>query len=262
MTADLELADRLAVLESVIERGISAWNDAGAAVRVIRDERLYRADFYTFEDYCRERWGWSRSYAHRMIEAVDAVEAMLPIGNTPPIANEAQAREVAAIIKADGPERAAAILTEVAEDGPVTARAIREAAHPTREDIVAEYPVLDVPDAADADVARVAEALSKIPQHEREERAEYGRRWLVAKASGALDDIAKDARRAADDAALIAKQNGDVQAAFATLITLSHPENLQRVMDNYRPLGKTWTADEIHQLADTLHTVADQWRVK
>lgn len=60
---------------------------------------------------------------------------------------------------------------------------------PTRDDILAEYPVLDVPDAADADIARVAEGLAKIPECEREERAEYGRRWLAAKTSGALDDI-------------------------------------------------------------------------
>jgi len=76
-----------------------------------------------------------------------------------------------------------------------------------------------------------------------------------------LERTREERKRADDFAALIAKQNGDVQAAFATLITLSHPENLQRVMDNYRPLGKTWTAAELHQLADTLHTIADTWSV-
>lgn len=262
MTADLGLANRLAALEAVIERGMSAWNDAGTAVRVVRDERVYRDAYDTFEDWARERWGWSRSRAYQMIEAADAVSTMVDIPNTPAITNERQAREVAAIIKADGPERAAEILAEVAEDGPVTARAIREAARPSRVDIIAEYPALDVPDAADADVARVAEALSKIPQHERDERAENGRRWLVAKASGALDDIAKETKRAEAKAAAVRNFNTDLNVAFTSLDMLRHPERLQEAQDNWYPLVKAWTSSDLHSLADHLHEVADQWRVK
>ena len=62
-------------------------------------------------------------------------------------------------------------------------------------------------------------------------------------------------------AALIAKQNADVQAAFATITTLAHDENLRRVMDNYQPLVKTWTSADLHNLADTLHAIADDWSV-
>lgn len=55
--------------------------------------RLYRlAGYQRFEDYCQERWGWSRVHVHRQIEGAQ-VAAMLPIGNTP--SNEAQARELA-----------------------------------------------------------------------------------------------------------------------------------------------------------------------
>ncbi len=59
----------------------------------------------------------------------------------------------------------------------------------TREEIVAAFPTLNVPEASDEDIRRVAEGLAKIPAIERDERAEYGRRWLEAKASGALDGI-------------------------------------------------------------------------
>lgn len=59
----------------------------------IRDQRLYRADYNTFEAYCRERWGWSRQHADRHVAAakvVDHIEETTPNGVTP--TNEAQAR--------------------------------------------------------------------------------------------------------------------------------------------------------------------------
>lgn len=44
--------------------------DVGQALARIRDGRRYRLEgFDTFEDYCRERWGFSRVRAHQMIEA-------------------------------------------------------------------------------------------------------------------------------------------------------------------------------------------------
>lgn len=85
-------ASRLATLEATIERGLGTFVEVGEALREIRDGRLYREQYGTFEGYCREQWGISRSHAHRTIEAAD-VAATLPIGNKP--ANEAQARELA-----------------------------------------------------------------------------------------------------------------------------------------------------------------------
>jgi hypothetical protein len=78
--------------EAVIERGVKTFVEVGQALLQIRDERLYRASHKTFEEYCRERWDWSRSYVHRQIEAAQVAENLLPIGN---IQNEAQARELA-----------------------------------------------------------------------------------------------------------------------------------------------------------------------
>jgi hypothetical protein len=59
----------------------------------IRDRRLYRAQGYgTFEDYCRERWGWSYRHVNRQIEAAKVVENLGPIG--PTLRSESQAREL------------------------------------------------------------------------------------------------------------------------------------------------------------------------
>ena len=88
----------------------------------IRDQRLYRETHGTFEDYCRERWGMSRFYAHRLIEASE-VAALLPMGN---ITNELQARALAPL--KDEPELARQVYGEVASSGPVTATALSAAA--------------------------------------------------------------------------------------------------------------------------------------
>jgi len=81
----------LAAHEAIIERGLKAFVDVGQALLAIRDARLYRAQFGTFEDYCRDRWGMSRIHAHRLIEAAGVTENLLPMGNILP-ESERQAR--------------------------------------------------------------------------------------------------------------------------------------------------------------------------
>lgn len=86
-------ARRLRECESVIKRGLDTFYEVGNALAEIRESRLYRIDYASFEDYCRERWNISRFYAHRLIDAAQVVEILLPMGNTP--SSERQARELA-----------------------------------------------------------------------------------------------------------------------------------------------------------------------
>lgn len=60
---------RLHALEQVVRRGINVYRDVGDALLQIRDQRLYRAKFSTFERYCAEQWGLSKRHANRVIEA-------------------------------------------------------------------------------------------------------------------------------------------------------------------------------------------------
>ena len=69
--------------------------------------RVYRADFSTFEEYCRAKWNWDRTYCHRIIEASQTVK-LLPIGNKPQIQTESQARELA---KVEPANRVSTVLT-------------------------------------------------------------------------------------------------------------------------------------------------------
>jgi phage N-6-adenine-methyltransferase len=82
-------ATELIECEAVIARGLVA---AGQALRRIRDGRLYRESYSTFEDYCKERWQMNRAYANRQIEAASVAKVLDPIGSIP---SEAVARELA-----------------------------------------------------------------------------------------------------------------------------------------------------------------------
>src|SRR6185369_5668665 len=81
--------------EKVIQRGLATFYEVGNALAEIRESRLYRISYATFEDYCKERWQMSRFYAHRLIDAAQVVDNLLPIGNV--LATESQARELAAL---------------------------------------------------------------------------------------------------------------------------------------------------------------------
>ncbi len=85
--------DRLEVLEERVRGGIKTFHEVGRALAEISHRRLYRGTHRTFEDYCRELWGFHRSLAYRLIAAAEVVDDVSSIGNTIP-ANEAQAREL------------------------------------------------------------------------------------------------------------------------------------------------------------------------
>jgi DNA N-6-adenine-methyltransferase (Dam) len=118
----------LAENEAIIERGLATFVEVGDALTRIRDERQYNeVGFTDFDTYCRERWGFDRSRAYRLMDAAEVV-GMLPIGDSdsPPITNEAQARELVSTLREEGAEAVAAVLEEAAARGPLTARSIAE----------------------------------------------------------------------------------------------------------------------------------------
>lgn len=75
---------RLTVCEEVIAQGLHTFVDVGNALLEIRDNRLYRDEYSTFEDYCKERWGMVRQQANRLIAAAETVSNLEPIGSILP----------------------------------------------------------------------------------------------------------------------------------------------------------------------------------
>jgi hypothetical protein len=66
-------ADHLSALEKTIENGLQTFVEVGTALLEIRDSRLYRQTFNTFEDYCRDRWGIERRRAYQLMDAAQVV---------------------------------------------------------------------------------------------------------------------------------------------------------------------------------------------
>ena len=129
---------RLETIEAVIRRGQKTFVEIGAALATIRDERLYRSDFSTFQEYCKERWSWDSNYARRLISAAEVVQSV-PIGT---VSSESQARELAKVEHSKREE----VLAKAAESGSVTAKSIKAAATPVPEpeSKVEAAPVIEV----------------------------------------------------------------------------------------------------------------------
>ena len=130
MTNELTTTEtqQLAALEATIEAGLNTFVDVGQALLAIRDQRLYRANHPTFDDYCRRRWGINRAHGYRLIEAAQVVSSlqMSPIGDTHGVpANEAQARPLAAL-PSDRQALAWQRAVETAPEGKITAAHVQQ----------------------------------------------------------------------------------------------------------------------------------------
>jgi len=99
----------LAACEAAIDGLRLAFWAAGKALHVIRDGRLYRAEFATFDDYCDRRWQMTRRQADRLIRAWPLAEILSPIGGR--ALNELQVRELLPLAS-DAGDQAAVIVYE------------------------------------------------------------------------------------------------------------------------------------------------------
>jgi hypothetical protein len=167
---------KLADLEQVIERGKNTFVEVGNALSEIRDSRIYRATHATFEDYCRERWDWSKRSAYQFIAAAEVVENVRNCAQKP--TTESQARPLAKLEPEQQPaawEKAQDIAKE--EGKPVTARHVEQAVAQivTPEPIRTESDEEEIPE-PESGVALVyartaIDALNKIPKRDPSRKA-------------------------------------------------------------------------------------------
>jgi len=69
--------------EAVIERGLKTFVDVGNALLTIRDKRLYRVEYGTFEDYCREKWQLERRRAYQLMDAAQVAQNVKNFSHLP-----------------------------------------------------------------------------------------------------------------------------------------------------------------------------------
>jgi hypothetical protein len=65
---DVEQAE-LSACEEVVGSGRNSVVQVGLALGRIRDLRLYRAEFDSFEAYCQAKWQYGRRYVDQLISA-------------------------------------------------------------------------------------------------------------------------------------------------------------------------------------------------
>lgn len=87
---------KLGECEQAIRENTKMFFLAGDALIQINEERLYKAEFKSFDKYCEGRWGFSGSHARRLMEASELVKKLrsgIPgLGDQELPQNEFQAR--------------------------------------------------------------------------------------------------------------------------------------------------------------------------
>ena len=73
----------------------------GTALMEIRENRLYRSEFKTFEEYCQSKWGFTRNFAHMQIQSAEIASGLLTTVNIP---NEKTAEQFVKVFCADHPQ--------------------------------------------------------------------------------------------------------------------------------------------------------------
>ena len=120
----------LAKCEKIIGKGLKAFMPVCEALQAILDQRLYRAEYRTFDDYCLKQWGITSRHANRVLAAgavVTNIESDQLVSSEPAAIpeNEGQARPLARL----APDKQVAAARIVAKKpGKPTAKAFKDAA--------------------------------------------------------------------------------------------------------------------------------------
>ncbi len=123
---------RLIELEGFIRTGVATFIQVGESLAEIKDKELYRAEFRTFEIYCKSKWDFTARRAYQLIEASAVVEE-LPAHLRTAVHTESAARALAD----EAPRKRKQILDKIKKQRkkkdkqkPITAPEIKEAARP------------------------------------------------------------------------------------------------------------------------------------
>lgn len=121
--------------ERRISVGLTTWLDVCDALQTMRDNRLWRGEFASFDAYCQARLGYGRGRADQFIAAGEMVEALNHTNVVIP--NEAVAREIATQARRLSPDNPKQAITQIAttaaaianlDQKPITTTIVKEAA--------------------------------------------------------------------------------------------------------------------------------------
>jgi len=126
-------AERWSICRQVAKDGLDTYWEVGRALLEIKESRLYRAEFATFEAYCEQELKCTKTYANYMVQGVKVLASITPKNDNPgcqkqPIlpSSTKQTRELAKAAPEDRSELWGDAV-EAAGDGPVTAKHVKAA---------------------------------------------------------------------------------------------------------------------------------------
>jgi hypothetical protein len=117
-------------LDKIVRKGVEAFMECGKALIEIQEKKLWRAGGWpTWEDYCLQVAGLSKSYAHRIINATRVALALpreLPIGNFLAPVSESQVRPLLKLAEPEEQGQAWAAAVKKVEGRQPTAADVQE----------------------------------------------------------------------------------------------------------------------------------------
>jgi len=122
-------------LEKEIKQHKDSFIKCGVALAKIRDQKLFRKDYATFEEYCQDIWGWSANYGRRLI-SMSSIAKACPVGT---VSTERQARALAPVPE----EHRAEVIKLASSSGSATASSIASAAKVVKAKFTPPAAVLD-----------------------------------------------------------------------------------------------------------------------
>ena len=121
----------LSRLESIIEKNLKSFYEVGIALTKIRDQRLYRERYDTFQEYCKFQWDISRPRAYQLIGAAEVqnnlstvVDRLLPERILRPLTSLSSDKQVEIIEK----------LRKSSPDGEIIGREVRYAVNQIKKE--------------------------------------------------------------------------------------------------------------------------------
>lgn len=124
----LDERSRLYQLEETIKQGLNTFVDVGNALLEIRDKRLYRQEYSTFEEYCNKQWSFTKQRVYQLMDSasvMDTLKKSTVVDFLP--TSERQARPLASLEPAEQIEAWKRAITSTPE-GKITAAVVLKAA--------------------------------------------------------------------------------------------------------------------------------------
>lgn len=175
--------EELEALEKVIATGFTSYIDVGKALKEIKEKKLYSINYKNFDEYCQDRWEFSKSYGNNLVASAKVIQNLEDNNCCQMPFNEAQVRpltntkltpekQVEAWLKA----------VETAPNGKITAahveKVVQEMIGKVKPEVSPVEPIIQEHGVALASVA--ISALEKIPvdDPEREKALQMVQDWL------------------------------------------------------------------------------------